>query len=69
VVSDVAPGQLAVTRAQQRNIDGWVARRRAGTKTDAAARTAVEAEAALAGEAGAVVDNDRLGSDEKDAHA
>jgi bifunctional UDP-N-acetylglucosamine pyrophosphorylase/glucosamine-1-phosphate N-acetyltransferase len=40
VVSDVAPGQLAVTRAQQRNVDGWVARRRAGTKTDEAARAA-----------------------------
>ena len=36
VVSDVEPGQLAVTRAQQRNIDGWVARRRAGTATDEA---------------------------------
>src|SRR6478735_5564990 len=67
VVSDVAPGQLAVTRAQQRKIDGWVARRRAGTKTDEAARTAVDAEAALAGEAGAVVENDRLASDEKGA--
>lgn len=40
VVSDVGPGQLAVTRAQQRNVDGWVARRRAGTKTDEAARAA-----------------------------
>ncbi len=42
VVSDVGPGQLAVTRAQQRNIDGWVARRRAGTKTDEVARRALE---------------------------
>ncbi|WP_435986923.1 bifunctional UDP-N-acetylglucosamine diphosphorylase/glucosamine-1-phosphate N-acetyltransferase GlmU [Terrabacter sp. LjRoot27] len=40
VVSDVAPGQLAVTRAQQRNVDGWVARRRAGTRTEEAARAA-----------------------------
>ncbi|TQN49010.1 bifunctional UDP-N-acetylglucosamine pyrophosphorylase/glucosamine-1-phosphate N-acetyltransferase [Humibacillus xanthopallidus] len=45
VVSDVDPGQLAVTRAQQRNIDGWVARRRAGTKTDEAARAAQAADA------------------------
>lgn len=42
VVTDVEPGQLAVTRAQQRNIDGWVARRRAGTKTDEAARAATD---------------------------
>jgi bifunctional UDP-N-acetylglucosamine pyrophosphorylase/glucosamine-1-phosphate N-acetyltransferase len=70
VVSDVSPGQLAVTRAQQRNIDGWVARRRAGTKTEAAARAALaaEAEAALANEDGAVVDNDELTTDTKDAH-
>ncbi|WP_374968258.1 bifunctional UDP-N-acetylglucosamine diphosphorylase/glucosamine-1-phosphate N-acetyltransferase GlmU [Terrabacter sp. BE26] len=40
VVSDVGPGQLAVTRAQQRNVDGWVARRRAGTKTEEAAQAA-----------------------------
>ncbi|RKT78508.1 UDP-N-acetylglucosamine pyrophosphorylase /glucosamine-1-phosphate N-acetyltransferase [Terracoccus luteus] len=40
VVSDVAPGQLGVTRAQQRNVDGWVARRRAGTASDTAAREA-----------------------------
>ena len=40
VVSDVTPGQLAVTRAQQRNVDGWVAQHRAGTKTDEAARAA-----------------------------
>src|SRR6478752_3369258 len=38
VVSDVAPGQLAVTRAQQRNVDGWFARLRAGTKSEDAAR-------------------------------
>jgi bifunctional UDP-N-acetylglucosamine pyrophosphorylase / glucosamine-1-phosphate N-acetyltransferase len=43
VVADVAPGQLGVTRAQQRNVDGWVARRRAGTKTAAAAEAAAAA--------------------------
>ncbi|MEW1954756.1 bifunctional UDP-N-acetylglucosamine diphosphorylase/glucosamine-1-phosphate N-acetyltransferase GlmU [Terrabacter sp. NPDC080008] len=48
VVSDVAPGQLAVTRAQQRNVDGWVARRRAGTKTEEAAQAAVAARDASA---------------------
>ena len=41
VVRDVAPGQLAVTRAQQRNVDGCVARRRPGTATDEAARAAL----------------------------
>ncbi|MCU1538764.1 MAG: glucosamine-phosphate N-acetyltransferase [Humibacillus sp.] len=43
VTSDVGPGQLAVTRAQQRNVDGWVARRRPGTATDEAARAAIAA--------------------------
>ncbi|MDN5797556.1 MAG: bifunctional UDP-N-acetylglucosamine diphosphorylase/glucosamine-1-phosphate N-acetyltransferase GlmU [Intrasporangium sp.] len=64
VVSDVGPGQLAVTRARQRNIDGWVARRRAGTKTEKAAQAAAaaEAEEALATEAGAVLEGDRLES-------
>ncbi|KNX38013.1 bifunctional UDP-N-acetylglucosamine diphosphorylase/glucosamine-1-phosphate N-acetyltransferase GlmU [Luteipulveratus halotolerans] len=36
----VEPGQIAVARGRQRNIDGWVARRRAGTKTAAAAEAA-----------------------------
>ncbi|EWT01590.1 bifunctional N-acetylglucosamine-1-phosphate uridyltransferase/glucosamine-1-phosphate acetyltransferase [Intrasporangium oryzae NRRL B-24470] len=45
VVSDVGPGQLAVTRAQQRNVDGWVARRREGTATAAAAEAALRAAA------------------------
>ncbi|GAB3143983.1 bifunctional UDP-N-acetylglucosamine diphosphorylase/glucosamine-1-phosphate N-acetyltransferase GlmU [Micromonospora sonneratiae] len=42
ITQDVPPGALGVTRAQQRNIEGWVARRRAGT------RSAEAAEAALA---------------------
>ncbi|OLT43388.1 UDP-N-acetylglucosamine diphosphorylase/glucosamine-1-phosphate N-acetyltransferase [Serinicoccus sp. CNJ-927] len=36
----VGPGQIAVARARQRNVDGWVARRRAGTATAAAAEEA-----------------------------
>jgi bifunctional UDP-N-acetylglucosamine pyrophosphorylase/glucosamine-1-phosphate N-acetyltransferase len=40
VTGDVKPGELAVARGKQRNIAGWVARRRAGTKTDEAARRA-----------------------------
>jgi len=41
VTADVDPGQLAVSRARQRNIDGWVQRKRAGTKTAAAAERAL----------------------------
>ncbi len=37
---DVPPGALAVSAGPQRNIDGWVARRRAGTAADEAARRA-----------------------------
>jgi bifunctional UDP-N-acetylglucosamine pyrophosphorylase/glucosamine-1-phosphate N-acetyltransferase len=46
ITKDVPPGALGVARNQQRNIEGWVARRRPGT---AAARAA---EAALAAESG-----------------
>jgi bifunctional UDP-N-acetylglucosamine pyrophosphorylase/glucosamine-1-phosphate N-acetyltransferase len=39
VVDDVPPGAIAVARARQRNVEGWVERRRAGTgSADAAAR-------------------------------
>jgi bifunctional UDP-N-acetylglucosamine pyrophosphorylase/glucosamine-1-phosphate N-acetyltransferase len=39
ITEDVPPGAMAVARAQQRNIDGWVERRRGGTKSaEAAAR-------------------------------
>jgi bifunctional UDP-N-acetylglucosamine pyrophosphorylase/glucosamine-1-phosphate N-acetyltransferase len=41
VTGDVSPGQLAVGRGQQRNINGWVARKRAGTKSAAAAAEAL----------------------------
>ncbi|MFI5697477.1 bifunctional UDP-N-acetylglucosamine diphosphorylase/glucosamine-1-phosphate N-acetyltransferase GlmU [Kribbella sp. NPDC051586] len=46
LTEDVGPGEIAVARARQRNIKGWVARKRAGTKT------AQAAEAALAEQAG-----------------
>ena len=36
----VEPGQIAVARGRQRNVDGWVARRRAGTPTAEAADAA-----------------------------
>jgi bifunctional UDP-N-acetylglucosamine pyrophosphorylase/glucosamine-1-phosphate N-acetyltransferase len=41
ITSDVAPGELAVARGKQRGIAGWVARRRAGSRTAAAAERAV----------------------------
>jgi bifunctional UDP-N-acetylglucosamine pyrophosphorylase / glucosamine-1-phosphate N-acetyltransferase len=40
VTADVGPGQIAVARGMQRNIAGWVARRRASTKTADAAEAA-----------------------------
>ena len=43
ITGPVGPGELAVARGQQRNIAGWVFRKRAGTKTEAAARAAIEA--------------------------
>jgi len=42
---DVPPGSLAVNAVEQRNVEGWTERRRAGTK---AAAAAAEAQAALA---------------------
>lgn len=44
VTDDVGPGELAVARGMQRNIPGWVAKRRAGTKTAQAAREALKDE-------------------------
>jgi bifunctional UDP-N-acetylglucosamine pyrophosphorylase/glucosamine-1-phosphate N-acetyltransferase len=40
ITGDVEPGELAVSRSPQRNVAGWVARKRAGTKTAAAAEAA-----------------------------
>jgi bifunctional UDP-N-acetylglucosamine pyrophosphorylase/glucosamine-1-phosphate N-acetyltransferase len=37
ITEDVPPGALAVGRARQRNIEGWVAARRPGTASAAAA--------------------------------
>jgi bifunctional UDP-N-acetylglucosamine pyrophosphorylase/glucosamine-1-phosphate N-acetyltransferase len=44
ITSDVGPGELAVSRAQQRNIKGWVARKRAGTASAEAAAAALATE-------------------------
>jgi bifunctional UDP-N-acetylglucosamine pyrophosphorylase/glucosamine-1-phosphate N-acetyltransferase len=40
ITKDVPPGALGVARAQQRNIDGWVQRTRAGTSSAVAASEA-----------------------------
>jgi bifunctional UDP-N-acetylglucosamine pyrophosphorylase/glucosamine-1-phosphate N-acetyltransferase len=40
LTDDVEPGQIAVARGKQRNIPGWVARKRAGTKAAQAAADA-----------------------------
>jgi bifunctional UDP-N-acetylglucosamine pyrophosphorylase/glucosamine-1-phosphate N-acetyltransferase len=42
ITGDVAPGDLAVARSRQRNVPGWVARKRPGTKTAQAAEAAQE---------------------------
>ena len=42
IAKDVPAGSLGVTRAPQRNIEGWVARKRPGTKSAAAADRAAE---------------------------
>ncbi|GAB2703317.1 bifunctional UDP-N-acetylglucosamine diphosphorylase/glucosamine-1-phosphate N-acetyltransferase GlmU [Kitasatospora kifunensis] len=42
ISKDVPPGALGVSRAQQRNVEGWVARKRAGTASAAAAAAALD---------------------------
>jgi bifunctional UDP-N-acetylglucosamine pyrophosphorylase/glucosamine-1-phosphate N-acetyltransferase len=42
ITSDVPPGALAVARGKQRNVEGWVERRRPGTKAAEAAAAARE---------------------------
>ncbi len=45
IISDVPPGAMAVARARQRNVEGWVERKRAGTPAAEAARRALAARA------------------------
>ena len=42
ITDDVPPGAIGVARERQRNIEGWVEKRRAGTKSAEAARRAKE---------------------------
>jgi len=44
IAGTIPPGALGVTRAPQRAIEGWTARKRAGTVSDEAARRAQAAE-------------------------
>jgi bifunctional UDP-N-acetylglucosamine pyrophosphorylase / glucosamine-1-phosphate N-acetyltransferase len=46
IVSEVPPGALAVSRGHQRNVEGWVARKRAGSHSADAAEKAIAARAA-----------------------
>jgi len=41
ITDDVGPGELAVARGRQRNVPGWVLRKRAGTKLARAAEAAL----------------------------
>jgi bifunctional UDP-N-acetylglucosamine pyrophosphorylase/glucosamine-1-phosphate N-acetyltransferase len=49
ITTDVPPGAMAVARARQRNVAGWVGRRRSGTRA-AEAAAAAQSRAAAAGE-------------------
>ncbi|MFF5704486.1 bifunctional UDP-N-acetylglucosamine diphosphorylase/glucosamine-1-phosphate N-acetyltransferase GlmU [Streptomyces sp. NPDC012794] len=42
ITKDVPPGALAVARGQQRNIEGWVARKRPGSAAASAAQSSAE---------------------------
>ncbi len=42
IIKDVPPGAMAVARGQQRNVEGWVERKRAGTPAAEAAKRARE---------------------------
>ncbi|WP_327253103.1 bifunctional UDP-N-acetylglucosamine diphosphorylase/glucosamine-1-phosphate N-acetyltransferase GlmU [Streptomyces sp. NBC_01244] len=46
ITKDVPPGALAVARGQQRNIEGWVARKRPGSAAATAAQSAVHEDSA-----------------------
>lgn len=59
ITDDVPPGAMAVGRARQRNIEGWVERKRPGTKAaEAAARAKRRGEPAAAAQADARAEGD-----------
>jgi bifunctional UDP-N-acetylglucosamine pyrophosphorylase/glucosamine-1-phosphate N-acetyltransferase len=49
VVQDVPAGAIGVARGRQRNVEGWTERKRAGTRSAEAARSAREAESEQTG--------------------
>ena len=53
ITGDVGAGELAVSRGRQRNVAGWVARKRAGTKTARAAEEALADDVGTPGSSGA----------------
>ncbi|WCN84515.1 bifunctional UDP-N-acetylglucosamine diphosphorylase/glucosamine-1-phosphate N-acetyltransferase GlmU [Micromonospora sp. LH3U1] len=60
IAQDVPPGALGVTRAPQRNIEGWVARKRPGTVSAAAAERAQRGTEGASGVAGAASDSEAM---------
>jgi bifunctional UDP-N-acetylglucosamine pyrophosphorylase/glucosamine-1-phosphate N-acetyltransferase len=54
ITDDVPPGAMGVGRARQRNVEGWVERKRPGTQSAQSARRAREHEAADGAEAAGV---------------
>ena len=51
ITADVPPGAMAVARARQRNVEGWVARKRAGTPAADAAERAIARQTGIEHEA------------------
>jgi bifunctional UDP-N-acetylglucosamine pyrophosphorylase/glucosamine-1-phosphate N-acetyltransferase len=64
ITNDVPPGAMAVARGRQRNVEGWVERRRAGTPAAAAAARARAAQAAESSTAAATGEPGRASSTE-----
>ncbi|WP_319459073.1 bifunctional UDP-N-acetylglucosamine diphosphorylase/glucosamine-1-phosphate N-acetyltransferase GlmU [Micromonospora sp. RTP1Z1] len=60
IAQDVPPGALGVTRAPQRNIEGWVARKRPGTVSAAAAERAGRAGEGASGNPGSASEGEPL---------
>ncbi|GGO03582.1 bifunctional UDP-N-acetylglucosamine diphosphorylase/glucosamine-1-phosphate N-acetyltransferase GlmU [Micromonospora parathelypteridis] len=60
IAQDVPPGALGVTRAPQRNIEGWVARKRPGTVSAAAAERALRGAEGASEVTGAASDSEAM---------
>ena len=62
ITDDVPPGALGVARGRQHNSEGWVERRRPGTRAAARARRAAESAPAESGPARRAEENDDEGA-------